>query len=71
MPRAAVAPTLQTILSQLWDQVTDRSPRAYTVHLYHKLRGEGLLLRDFLKKQLDALKKLIPLRRRRASIWKS
>ena len=44
------------ILSQLWDQVKDRSPRRYTVDLYHTLQGEGLLLRDFLKKQLEALR---------------
>jgi hypothetical protein len=54
--RAVIAPTLQVILSQLWDQVKDRSPRRYTVVLYHSLRSEGLLLRDFVKKQLEALK---------------
>jgi WD40 repeat protein len=54
--RAAIAPTLQVILSQLWDQVKDRSPRRYTVELYRALRGEGLLLGDFLETQLKALK---------------
>jgi hypothetical protein len=53
--RAVIAPTLQVILSQLWDQVKDRSPRRYTVDLYQALQAEGLLLRDFLKKQLEAL----------------
>jgi hypothetical protein len=50
--RAVIAPTLQVILSQLWDQVKDSSPRRYTVDLYNTLKGEGLLLRAFLDKQL-------------------
>jgi hypothetical protein len=58
--RAVIAPTLQVILSQLWDQVKDRSPRSYSVALYHTLRTEGLLLRDFLKKQLEVLKATHP-----------
>jgi hypothetical protein len=58
--RAVIAPTLQVILSQLWDQVKDHSPRRYSVDLYHTLRTEGLLLRDFLRKQLKALKSTHP-----------
>ena len=58
--RAAIAPTLQVILSQLWDHVKDNSRRRYTVDLYNALKGEGLLLRDFLDKQLKQLKQSHP-----------
>jgi hypothetical protein len=40
--------------------VKDRSPRRYSVDRYQALQKKGLLLRDFLRKQLEALKTTHP-----------
>ncbi len=58
--RDAIAPTLQVILSQFWDQVKDENPRHYSEDLYNKLKGKGLLLREFLLGQIGKLETTHP-----------
>ena len=57
-PSSAVAPTLQILLSKLWEQAKARDyDRPHFDHtLYHDLRRKGLLLGDFLDQQLAALR---------------
>ena len=54
---AAVAPTLQILLSKLWERARARNYSApyFDQDLYHELRQQGLLLRDFLEQQLAQL----------------
>lgn len=57
-PGSAVAPTLQVLLSQLWEAARQRNytePR-FTPELYQELRQKGLLLSDFLDQQLQRLR---------------
>lgn len=52
-----VAPTLQILLTKLWQAATRASPSRphFSVELYQGLKQQGLLLRDFLEQQLGAL----------------
>ncbi len=54
---AAVAPTLQILLSKLWAEAKqiNRTQPHYDRALYDRLRGEGYLLKDFLDQQLKEL----------------
>lgn len=54
---ATVAPTLQILLTKLWEEARQRSYEAPTFDqdLYHELRTHGLLLEDFLDEQLAVL----------------
>jgi WD40 repeat protein/tetratricopeptide (TPR) repeat protein len=54
---SAVAPTLQILLTKMWERAIQRErgkPR-FDLELYLQLKSEGLLLRDFLRQQLAAL----------------
>jgi WD40 repeat protein len=54
--RSVIAPTLQVLLSKLWDRARRQSDRpAFDIRLYDGLRKEGVLLRDFLEQQLRRL----------------
>lgn len=57
-PSSAVAPTLQILLSKLWEQAKARSYEhpIFDRPLYDDLRRRGLLLSDFLDQQLAALR---------------
>ena len=57
-----IAPTLQILLSKLWDTATaeNRSAPDFSVALYRKLSGDGLLLGDFLDQQLARLRSRDP-----------
>ncbi len=59
---AAVAPTLQVLLSKLWKRARAEEYAAphFAQDLYHELRNQGLLLDDFLDQQLLALRAQIP-----------
>jgi WD40 repeat protein len=61
-PSSAVAPTLQILLSKLWDQAKarDYDRPHFDRLLYHDLRRQGLLLSDFLDQQLTALRAAQP-----------
>ncbi|MBI3373153.1 MAG: trypsin-like peptidase domain-containing protein [Betaproteobacteria bacterium] len=52
-----VAPTLQILLTKLWEAATRGSPSKphFSLDLYHDLKQNGLLLRHFLEQQLRAL----------------
>ena len=52
---SAVAPTLQILLSRMWEAAIKINPQrpAFTRDLYSSMRREGVLLRDFLEKQID------------------
>ncbi len=54
---ATVAPTLQILLSKLWERARARNYNApcFDQDLYHELRHQGLLLGDFLQQQLVQL----------------
>ena len=54
---SAIAPTLQTLLTRMWSQAKQRDdtrPR-FDQNLYLDLKREGILLGDFLDRQLAAL----------------
>ena len=57
-PDAPVAPTLQILLSKMWNRALDEDAEAprFTVDAYQSLRREGLLLDDFLDEQLEAIR---------------
>ena len=52
-----IAPTLQILLTRMWQQATAASESAprFTAGLYGRLRDEGYLLGDFLDQQLQKL----------------
>jgi hypothetical protein len=57
-----IAPTLQILLTKLWQEAReqdDSAPR-FTRELYLKLKRDGILLRDFLDQQLAALEQWRP-----------
>jgi hypothetical protein len=61
-PDSPVAPTLQILLSKLWAEakaVDDYQPH-FTRALYGELQRQGLLLKDFLDGQLEALLRRLP-----------
>jgi WD40 repeat protein len=53
-----LAPTLQILLTKMWDEATrlNRSQPHFDHELYNNLKRQGILLRDFLNQQLDALR---------------
>ncbi|HBH04391.1 MAG: hypothetical protein A2X36_05230 [Elusimicrobia bacterium GWA2_69_24] len=57
-----VAPTLQILLTKLWEAATRASPSKphFSLDLYGNLKQQGLLLRDFLERQLGALETQTP-----------
>lgn len=59
---AAVAPTLQILLTKMWALATRESPEAprFTVELYRRLKRGGILLDDFLGGQLESLRQWRP-----------
>ena len=52
-----IAPTLQVLLSKMWDRARDQAYTSpvFTEKLYQDLSREGILLEDFLDQQLGAL----------------
>jgi WD40 repeat protein len=58
-----IAPTLQILLSKMWEQATalNRAAPAFTTDLYQRLKREGVLLGDFLDQQLAHLSESQPL----------
>ena len=57
-PEAPIAPTLQVLLSKMWDQARERDYHAprFDRELYLSLKRQGILLGDFLAGQLEALR---------------
>ena len=66
---SAIAPTLQILLTKLWDQAkTSNYDRPHIdLDLYHSLREQGILLQDFLDQQLARLGTQADLRQQIAS----
>lgn len=59
---SAIAPTLQVLLTKMWQRakaLNGENPR-FDLALYHELKREGLLLRDFLDQQLQAVQEACP-----------
>ena len=54
-PDSPIAPTLQILLSKMWDEVQDEDDRAFTTDLYAGLKKKGIALGDFLDQQLGEL----------------
>lgn len=55
-----VAPTLQIILTKLWEnsQTSQFSTqRKFSIHRYRQLQNKGLLMQDFFKQQMEKLRK--------------
>ncbi len=52
-----IAPTVQVLLSKMWDHARQTSPSApaFTLPLYRDLKRDGILLGDFLDQQLEAI----------------
>jgi len=59
---APVAPTLSILLTKMWDQAFRENRKApkFTIDRYLDLKREGLLLDDFLEKELAGLRKWNP-----------
>ena len=53
---SALAPTLQVLLTKLWQRAGDRPGGTFTRALYDRLYDEGILLQDVLDNGLKALK---------------
>ena len=53
-----IAPTLQVLLSKMWDRAREEDYNAphFNEDLYNELRRDGILLEDFLDQQLGALR---------------
>src|SRR5262249_29646346 len=56
-PDSAIAPTLQILLTRLWDEATKTSASrpVFSRMLYETLKRDGVLLSDFLDMQLARL----------------
>lgn len=61
-PHSAIAPTLQILLTRMWDEITSapteadgRARHRFSSALYDRLRREGLALGDFVDRQLATL----------------
>jgi len=61
-PQSAIAPTLQILLTRMWDEVTSepaetngRIRHRFSSDLYDRLRRQGLALGDFVDRQLATL----------------
>lgn len=50
----AIAPVLQILLDQMW-QATDPDQPRFSLELYRKLKSQGILLHDFLDKQIQVI----------------
>lgn len=61
-PNSPIAPTLQVLLQKMWEAANQRNLErpVFSTELYESLRREGLLLEDFLRRQLTALGQLLP-----------
>lgn len=59
---SAIAPTLQILLTKMWDKAIESNYEhpQFTQQLYHGLKREGLLLRDFLDQQIEQFRKKYP-----------
>ena len=59
---AAVAPTLQILLTKMWTLAAKESSDAprVTVGLYQRLKRDGILLDDFVSEQLESLRQWRP-----------
>jgi WD40 repeat protein len=55
-----VAPTLQILLTKLWEQVADQDRRRFTRAQYLDLKTAGNLLGNFLDQQIDGLAETLP-----------
>ena len=54
---SAIAPTLQVLLSKLWEQSpVVQGKRAFTIETYQRLKKQGILLSDFLHQKLDEIR---------------
>jgi WD40 repeat protein len=55
---AALAPTLEILLSKMWKQanVVNAAAPAFRIDMYRQLSSKGLLLDDFVEEQLNALR---------------
>ncbi|MFO0904139.1 MAG: CHAT domain-containing protein [Pirellulales bacterium] len=61
-PGAPVAPTLQILLTRLWNEARRASPDAPRIDapLYQALQRHGILLGDFLRQQLEMAEQRMP-----------
>ncbi len=62
-PNSPVAPVLQILLTRMWDgaRPDDLSPqRCFTINLYRELKKEGLLVSDFLRRQMEEVREVCP-----------
>jgi WD40 repeat protein len=61
-PDSPIAPTLQILLTKLWQAARDQDDSAprFTRALYLQLKRDGILLKDFLDQQLAALEQWRP-----------
>jgi WD40 repeat protein len=62
-PYSPVAPTLQIILTKMWETPKPdpySTRRFFRVHRYQELRKTGLLMEDFFKEQMEALHRWNP-----------
>lgn len=59
---SAIAPTLQILLTKMWAKATEANYEHphFSQELYHGLKREGLLLRDFLDQQIEHFRKRYP-----------
>lgn len=57
-PDSAIAPTLQVLLTKMWDEATakNRNHPCFDKELYLSLKKQGILLKDFLDQQLDQMR---------------
>jgi WD40 repeat protein len=61
-PDSPLAPTLQVLLTKMWDEAksANKSTPSFDHALYRRLKEEGILLGDFLDQQLLKLKEVRP-----------
>ncbi len=59
---SAIAPTLQILLTKMWAKATeaDYDKPNFSIALYHQLKREGILLRDFLNHQITKFRERYP-----------
>jgi hypothetical protein len=57
--KSAIAPMLQMVLTKLWHGAVQENPEApcFTLSLYQQLKSEGIAMDEFLKQQVEQLRR--------------
>ena len=53
---SSIAPVLQILLTKMWQRVEKDETPVFSIDLYQKLKGEGILMNDFFDQQIEKIR---------------